>query len=242
MPRRRKSENLPSGLHYFEDDLEIEGALSAEVITAEGWLLELLKLEAGEVSFFAAEKEIRPRFSEFAIFYPPFSITRIYFRNVKASLQGIAGTAAPVSDFSKKPLVFETDFAKSAKSAAQAGEILKSAGSARIVEAYPNASLLSIRAKRLIDENYQIFPSIARIAARLEVSHEHLTRQFKRDFRLTPVAYLHKLRIADASFRLLRGEPIIEVSGEVGYNDLSRFYKQFRKSTSQSPGFCKASK
>jgi YesN/AraC family two-component response regulator len=38
----------------------------------------------------------------------------------------------------------------------------------------------------------------------------------------------------------MRGEAIIEVSGDVGYNDLSRFYKQFRKSTAASPGFCRS--
>jgi AraC-like DNA-binding protein len=37
---------------------------------------------------------------------------------------------------------------------------------------------------------------------------------------------------------LARGEEIISVSQEVGYNDLSRFYKQFRKTTKTSPGAC----
>jgi AraC-like DNA-binding protein len=47
------------------------------------------------------------------------------------------------------------------------------------------------------------------------------------------------LRVADATFRLSKGEPIIEISQDVGYNDLSRFYKQFRKSTNTSPGACR---
>ena len=49
-----------------------------------------------------------------------------------------------------------------------------------------------------------------------------------------------RLRIADATFRLSQGEQIIRVSGDVGYNDLSRFYKQFRLSTRQSPKYCQA--
>jgi AraC-like DNA-binding protein len=55
---------------------------------------------------------------------------------------------------------------------------------------------------------------------------------------MTPSAYLRQLRVADATFRLSKGEPIIEVSGDVGYNDLSRFYKQFRRQTTKTPGFC----
>jgi len=242
LPERRKTENLAGGLYYFEDELQINGALEARVVTAAGWLLEIPEIEAGEISFFVDDREIRPRFSRPAIFYPPFSITRPSFRNVRANLKGIAGTGALPEKFAGKAFVFAAGAARFPKSAAAVVEFLDARRDFLMVEAHPNASLLSLRAKRLIDENYRAFPSIARVAARLEVSHEHLTRQFKRDFRCSPSAYLHQLRIADAAFRLARGEPIIDVSGEVGYNDLSRFYKQFRKSTARAPGFCKAPK
>ena len=243
LPQRRRSENLPEGLYYFEDELVIDGVLEARVVTATGWLLELLKLDAGEISFLDGAREIRPPLKEFAIFYPPFTFTRPVFKNVKASLKGIAGTAPLPAELLSRPLAFEADSKIAPKSAAEVIEILKSnRRAAQSVDACAEASLLSLRAKKLIDENYRVFPSIARIAARLKVSHAHLTRQFKRDFRLSPNAYLHQVRIADATFRLTLGQPIIEVSGDVGYNDLSRFYKQFRKSNAASPGFCQLMK
>ncbi len=242
LPQRRRTENLPGGLYYFEDNLETGGVLTANVITSAGWLLEFLKLEAGEVSFMSGTEEIRPPFTELAIFYPSFTFTRPCFKNVKAQLRGIAGEADLPPQFSKRPFVFEANFNSAPKNAAEIVRILESSREVQFVDAKPKASLLSLKAKKLIDENYRIFPSIARIAARLKVSHAHLTRQFKHDFGLSPNAYLHQIRIADATFRLTRGEPIIDVSGDVGYNDLSRFYKQFRKSTAASPGFCRASK
>jgi AraC-like DNA-binding protein len=242
LPERRKTEKLPDGLYYFEDELETSGVLKAAVITCTGWLLELVKIEAGEFSFFVDEEEIRPPFAELAIFYPPFTITRPCFKNVKISVKGIAGVTELPAELSKKPLVFEGNFTKFPKSAAEMVEVLQKSRHVQMVDAHPKASLLALKAKKLIDENYRIFPSIARIAARLKVSHEHLTRQFKRDFRLSPSAYLHQIRIADATFRLARGEAIIEVSGDVGYNDLSRFYKQFRKTNAASPGFCQSSR
>ena len=125
-------------------------------------------------------------------------------------------------------------------SAAQAIEIMRAGRNRQTIEARPSASLLSVKAKRLIDENYLIFPSIARVAARLGVTHEHLTRQFKRDYGLTPSEYLRQIRIADAPLRLAKGEQIINVSYESGYNDLSRFYKQFRQTNETSPGACQA--
>jgi AraC-like DNA-binding protein len=242
LPERRKTENLPDGLYYFEDELKTEQVLEANVITSAGWLLELVKLDAGEISFFSETQEIRPHFKQLAIFYPPFTITRPCFKCVIARLKGIAGTSALPAEFLSRPFIFEADFAASPKTTAEVVDVLSSRRNIQFIDANPKASLLSLKAKKLIDENYRIFPSIARIAARLQVSHEHLTRQFKKDFRQSPSVYLHQIRIADATFRLSQGEAIIEVSGDVGYNDLSRFYKQFRKSTRQSPGFCQTSR
>lgn len=238
LPERRKSVRLKDGLYYFEDFFEIENVLEAEVITATGWLLEILEIKSGEVFFQNGERQIYPRGKNIGIFYAPFTFTRPRFKNLKANLKGIAGQNELPEKFSKKSFVFETDFKNSPENLKQIIEILESAKEVQLIEACPNVSLLTLKTKKLIDQNYQIFPSIARIADRLKVSHSHLTRQFKKDFGIAPNKYLHQIRIADASLRLTQGEKIIEVSGDVGYNDLSRFYKQFRKSTSRSPGFC----
>lgn len=240
MPTRRKGENLPGGLYIFEDELEAQSIFTANVITCAGWLLELVKLKTGEIYFQTGENKVRPSAKQFGIFYPPFTITRPCFKNPKCLLKGIAGTGQLKEGVPNKPVVFETNFCALPKSIEQITEIFSSGSNFQSAEAYPKASLISLRAKQLIDENYNVYPSIARIAKRLKVSHEHLTRQFKRDFEMSPNAYLHQLRIADATFRLMQGEKIINVSNEVGYNDLSRFYKQFRKSTANSPGDCQS--
>jgi AraC-like DNA-binding protein len=130
----------------------------------------------------------------------------------------------------------------SPQSVAEVKEILDSSYNRQSIERNPKPSLLSIKAKRLIDENYLIRPSIARIASRLGVTHAHLSRQFKSDFGLSPSAYCHQVCIADATFRLARGEEIVNVSQDVGYNDLSRFYKQFSKVRTKTPGYCQAPK
>jgi len=116
---------------------------------------------------------------------------------------------------------------------------MQAASGIQSIEFNSRPSLLSIRAKRIIDENYRIYPSIARIAKRLGVSHEHTTRGFKRDYGMSPSAYLHQLRVAEATHKLTLGEEIVDISMDVGYNDLSRFYKQFRKATKTSPGDCR---
>ncbi len=239
----RKMEQLSGGLCYIEDVVSIEGEGISSFVLGAGWLLELMELESGEMFFFRGDEEVRPNKKHFGVLYPPFTLMRVCVKNMKGRFRGMAGT---VASFPLKrdtlPMIFETDFNEPLKDISQLKKILDSCCNPQPFEMNPSASLLSIKAKRLIDENYQIYPSIARIADRLGVTHEHLTRQFKRDYSLSPNTYLHQVRVAEATFRLSKGEEIIAVSHDVGYNDLSRFYKQFRKATKQAPGVCQMNK
>jgi AraC-like DNA-binding protein len=103
------------------------------------------------------------------------------------------------------------------------------------------SSYLSRKAKALIASNYRESVSIARIADELGVSHPHLSRQFKRDYGLTPLDYRHRLRVSEAMGHLSQGEKILDIGYDVGFNDTKRFYADFRKVTGSSPGKCRGS-
>ncbi|HKY28711.1 MAG TPA: AraC family transcriptional regulator [Pyrinomonadaceae bacterium] len=235
---RLKTGFLPDGPYFFEDELEIDGFLNAKVITGAAWLLELYNLSSGDFFCIKDDVEVRPRTSSFGVLYSAFTITHPSFRKARARLIGVASTVPLPHEFSKVPVVFDTTFHSIPANTGEVADILRSGKNYQSVESSRNASLLSRKAKQLIDANYLDYPSIARIAARLNVTHAHLSRQFKLDFGLSPNTYLHKLRLADTPLRLARGEPIVKVSFDAGYNDLSRFYKQFRKNTRTSPGVC----
>ncbi|HXD32115.1 MAG TPA: AraC family transcriptional regulator [Pyrinomonadaceae bacterium] len=236
---RRQSGFLPDGSYLFQDQLILDGSLTARVITCTAWLFELYQLTRGAVSFVSGPVIVRPATRVFAVVYPPFSITKLSFKSARGKLIGLARNDGLPSQFPRVPLLFDTEFTDVPSGVEQVVKILIESTNRQDVSAFPNPSLLSLKAKRLIDENYSDYPSIARIARRLGVSPEHLSRQFKSDFEISPSSYLHQLRLADAPLRLAKGEDIINVSEDVGYNDLSRFYKQFRKSTSTSPGACR---
>ena len=235
---RRKTSFLADGAYLFQDELEVHGVLAAKVITCTAWLLELYELKAGDVFFISGTREVRSAAKCFGVLYPPFTISQPSVENAKGRLVGVASTESLPAGFTHVPTMFETMCTELPTGVAQVFEIVRLGEHHQSVELNPKPSLLSVKAKRLIDENYLSYPSISRIARRLGVTHEHLSRQFKRDFQSSPSAYLHQLRLADAPLKLAKGEEIINVSQDIGYNDLSRFYKQFRKTTKTSPGVC----
>ena len=227
------------GSFSISDNVDIGGEGCSYFVFGAAWLMEILDLETGEFFFVSDGEEVRPAGRRFGIYYPPFTIVRSCVNNMKGRVEGVGAVGEPPAGLPDVPTIFETGFEGPLAGAAQAVEIVRAGSDLRSIEFNSKSSLLSMRAKKLIDENYRIYPSIARIASRLKVSHEHLSRGFKRDYGLSPSGYLHQLRVADATYRLSLGEEIIDISGEVGYNDLSRFYKQFRKNRGTSPGDCR---
>lgn len=231
-------QRLSNGGYAICDQFEAPGEGSSFFVFARGWLLEVIELECGEYRFLCDGQKVGPEADHFGVFYPAFAITRPFMRGVRGRVRGV-GSVEHLSGLPSGPCLFETDFRDELVSVDQALDILAGARSKRSIKVCSSPSLVSIKAKRLIDKNYLVFPAISRIAGRLGVSPEHLSRQFKRDYRLTPSEYLHYLRVADATHRLTLGEEIIDISQDVGYNDLSRFYKQFRKKTNTSPALCR---
>ena len=233
---RRDTQLLADGAYAFRDDLSVEGTVTMTLVTGSGWLLEYFEITGGALSFISGSTTVRPDGTKCWAFYPPFSLSRPFFSSLRGIVMGKAGNDNLGVQCNGTPFLFESDASILETSVA---DILRSASNRKSIELNPHASALSMRARQLIIDAHPKDPSIAQIAARLGVSNAHLSRQFRRDYAMSPREYLHRLRIADVPLQLARGETIADVSGRVGYGDLSRFYKQFGKRTRTSPGRCR---
>jgi AraC-like DNA-binding protein len=233
---RRETSFLPDGTYLFRDQLKIKGVVTTTVVTCTGWLLEMYELGAGDLYFVSGKAEIRPKEKQFGVLYPPYAFVRPCLDNTQGTLIGLAGTIPLPAGAGTVPFIFETT---RPLKLGTVREILETARNRQFIDANPKASSLSIKARKLIVEEHSDEASISAMAARLGVSNEHLSRRFRRDYGLSPREYLHQLRMADAPLELAKGEAIADISYDSGYGDLSRFYKQFRKTTGTSPGICR---
>ena len=219
-------ESAPAG--WIEGKLSpVPEGTTGPLVFGCAWLLEMVRFHNGR---------------SLGFFWAPFAIVHELpglDGSSAAEFVGFSGRGRPPADWLTTSMVFELDSEPLARTPQQLIELVRKPRPYTATESGTNATRLSRRAKAAITQTYDGGPSISEIARKLRVSHAHLTRQFKRDFGLTPVDYRNRLRVIEAMGRLSKGEKILDVGHEVGFNDTSRFYDDFRRVTGTSPGKCR---
>lgn len=94
-----------------------------------------------------------------------------------------------------------------------------------------------------INMNYMNELSIDALVKISNISKASLQRKFLEVTGMSPMQYIHNMRLNRASVMLLnRKKPIVEIAMEVGYNSLSSFNRHFSKCFHMSPTMWRKSK
>lgn len=96
------------------------------------------------------------------------------------------------------------------------------------------------RAIAWMDAHYLEAPSLAEVAAVAGVSAAHFSRLFRRWSGLSPVRYLHRLRLARAQAGLLADASVEEAAWSAGLSGAGRLHDLFVTIEAVSPGEFKA--
>lgn len=90
--------------------------------------------------------------------------------------------------------------------------------------------------KTKIDNSFQTNIDLTAFAKELNLSKEWLIKYFKKCFHITPIAYRNKKRLMEAFFRLhLNHNSVLELSHQVGFNDLKQFNTLFKNNMRTQP-------
>jgi AraC-like DNA-binding protein len=237
---RRRVAWLGGGLAWVEEEREVEGRLGGPFVMGPAWMLEWHRLEEGSLTYGQDGTRMPVEAGAFALLFAPFSVTEVVFEDVRTRWVGIAGEGRLPGGQASDAVLFEVAPGPPPSDARALLDALERGrrdvrSIARCTRPSPHAEA----AKAALDASYRQAPAIAALAARLGVSHPHLTRLFKRDYGMSPVAYRQALRTNEATAKLAQGDRIVDVSGDVGYEDLGRFYKAFRRVMNASPGQCR---
>ena len=224
---------LEGGAVWIEGEMDLPPAgvseSSGPIVMGETWMLEMVRFGQSRRTL--------------GLYYAPFGIVNLDLPEFSAPgscrFIGFSAPGKPPAPWLQTSVAAELGKTALVKTPEELIRLFGKPRSCRSIEVAPQASPLSRAAKRRIAATYHADIPISEIAEELNVSHAHLTRHFKRDFGFTPLSYRHRLRVAEATGRLYRGDKILDVGGEVGFNDTSRFYQGFRKITGVPPGKCR---
>lgn len=168
------------------------------------------------------------------LFLPPFAIVQAALEQCDVTTFAIAFRAP--GGVLNEPVVLRAGEGPVLRSREEVLERLQTAKNVTYVGRAPDPAPVAARAKAILDGEYATSLEIAGIAARLETSPAVLSRVFKASYGVPPVRYRHQVRIMDALMQLAEGAAPIDVFQDVGFDDLSRFYKIFRKIACDAPG------
>jgi AraC-like DNA-binding protein len=237
---RGRRGRLPGGLWWLDQHVRCRGAQIGPFAMGPGWIVEFIEMKRGRFDFRVDGQRIAVPWRRFVFILPAFSVVHMDARDAEFHFVAVAGDERPdgTPDAASRTIgsrVFPLEGALPR----DAGEALKRLATLRdgvLVEISAGFPALVRRAKRWIEQHYHEHVSIAALARTLGISHPHLSREFRRAAGMSPLKYLHHLRSTEAMGKLAAGESITDASLDVGYGDLSRFYKQFRRLGCSAPG------
>jgi signal transduction histidine kinase/DNA-binding response OmpR family regulator len=106
---------------------------------------------------------------------------------------------------------------------------------ARTRRAGTEAKSVARRAMAFMHEHYAEPISRSDVADHVGVSERHLTRCFREETDITPIAYLNRCRVRQAKAMLEEGKSVTETAIAVGFSDPAYFSRVFRRETGVTP-------
>lgn len=93
----------------------------------------------------------------------------------------------------------------------------------------------NVKIKKYIEENYKDSISLDSLSNRFNLNKYSLIRAFKKEYNISPHAYLINIRINKSKEMLLNGYSILDTAYGCGFYDQSHFIKTFKDYTGITP-------
>lgn len=115
-------------------------------------------------------------------------------------------------------------------------ELFSRHGSAIILPVATREKTAVYTARDYLNDNFEMDVGLEELAAIAGLSRAHLIRAFRREFHITPHAYLTDVRIRRARQLLRMGDSPASVALECGFADQAHFTRHFKSRTGITPG------
>jgi AraC-like DNA-binding protein len=228
--------NLSKDLIYFERNTTKAHPSVVVDVFANFWVFAIITdLPMGFLS--AGRHGIKiPLQGTVGIFAPPHAIIEWHLAPGTMNWKAFISFNTPPRGIDNVPFVFQFEDKSIPSSSEEIFKLLIESENRIEIGKEELPTSVTSRTKSYLDEHFMEPLSITDVANNLKYAHTAMDRAFKKNFGLSPIAYRNQKRIISSTFFILRGESKISLIGhQVGFSDLSRFNKQFKKITGKSP-------
>ncbi len=231
----RRVVQVERGLLRIDQRLRIEGVEVGTDASGPACIYAVVRVSRGRVRYRCGSAFVSaPR--HFSLFLPPFGVVQASLERCTVTSVALCFRPDPGAGLPRQPVLLPAGGWSVPESSAEALGRLRHSTAATPVGRAPAPAPLAARTKTVIDRGYPDRLEIAGIAARLHTSPAVLSRVFRHAYGMPPVRYRHHVRVMDALMQFAEGAVPAAVFQDVGFDDLSRFYKIFRKVSCAPPG------
>lgn len=220
----------------LDQQAKVKGVVTSTNISGPCWFLGMIEVRQGRTQFLCGQQRVDPPARRVALFMPPFAIVEVEVHNAQYSLRAVTSRDSLPESLPGEPVAFRPPRWRCPRSLEEVCQFIEEGHGFIPVNRAPTPSPLSERIKEVIDRTYMTSKRLYEIAQELRTAPATMSRYFKQDYGISPLHYRRQVRIMDSMVRLLKGEAIMDVFQEVGFEDVSRFYKQFGASLCVPPG------
>jgi len=211
----------------LDQDIRVSSPVSGWDTSGPFWTYGWIRIERGGLVYLHGNETVTPPSRNFALFLPPYSLAEVRIQKGRIRTQSFTSKEKLLGGMPPHPVIFRPGTRRCPESLAEVVRFLRDGREFVPVSRENLPSPFAAKIKGLIDHSYAANAPLSQLARKARTTPTIMSRTFKRHYGLPPVRYRHSLRVLDAMMRLLKGEEILRVCQDVGFSDLSRFYKLF---------------
>lgn len=218
--------------------------LSTLDITSNLWYFATFKIKGESFYYERDKKKILFPKKSYGIFYPKYSISRIGLIKASVDIKIYASSLPCKSFFPNEPVIFDNSNELVEFNYDKICDYIKNVDDFVKVGISSTPSGIGQKIKEEIDKDYLTPKPLSDISKKLSISSSLMSIYFKRAYFVSPSEYRKNLRIISSIEKLLhldsKNDTVPLIAFESGYNDLGRYYKQFKSVAGVTPGKMKA--
>ena len=199
-------------------------------VTGIFWAMGMIDCDQYPVYYFR-NKMLVPLVGKQLIFAGPHAIVRWFIPSGILRWQGIISSLSVPTLLQAEVFAFRIDQFPAFEDTREILEFVEhNYQQGQIISSLQQQNAIGAKIKLRIDQTYCLPQSDAQISAQFRLKNGLVTRYFKDNYGLTPIEYRNRKRVYDAiGLLLMTSLSLKEVALSVGFTELGRFTKNFKK-------------